>query len=76
MQNEGNKIRDAAEERMLAFWQKMNQNGVEFFVDGEIVRPTDAFFRAVKEDSVYMTDYVWGETGQIKQVRLDKVDPE
>lgn len=76
MQDENHKRRDAAGERLLSFWQKMNREGVEFFVDGEVVRPRDAYSRAVKEDGVYMTDYVWGETGEIKQVRLDKVDPQ
>lgn len=76
MKDENNKIGDAAEERILSFWKKMKHDGVEFFVDGEVVRPSDAFSRAVKEDGVYMTDYVWGDKGQLKQVRLDKVDPE
>ena len=76
MQNESNKERDTAGERLLSCWQKMNREGVEFFVDGEAVCPKDAFSRAIREDSVYMTDYVWGEQGEICQIRLDKVNPE
>ncbi len=76
LQDENNKIRDAAGERMLSFWQKMNREGVEFFVDGENMRPSDAFAKAVKEDGVYMTDYVLGEAGEIQQIRLDKVNLE
>lgn len=70
------KRKDAAGERILSFWQKINREGAEFFVDGECVLPADAYTKAVKEDGVYMTDYVWGEEGKIKQVRLNKVDTE
>ena len=76
MKDENSKIRDAAGERILSFWKKMRRDGVEFFVDGEVVRPSDAYSKAVKEDGVYMTDYVWGDSGEIRQVRLDKVDSE
>lgn len=65
---------DAAGERLLSFWQKMNREGAEFFVDGEVVCPKDAYSKAVREDGVYMTDYVIGESGKIRQVRLDKVN--
>jgi len=70
------KRKDAAGERILSFWQKINREGAEFFVDGECVLPGDAYTKAVKEDGVYMTDYVWGEEGKIMQVRLNKVDSE
>jgi len=76
LQKKNNKMRDAAGERLLSFWQKLNREGVDFFVDGEIVRPRDAYSKAVREDSTYMTDYVWGEQGKLTQIRLDKVDPE
>ena len=76
LRDEKKEKRDAAGKRLLSFWQKMNREGVEFFVDGEAVRPKDAYSRAVKEDGVYMTDYVMGESGKIKQVRLDKVSRE
>lgn len=59
---------------MMAHWQRMHKEGVEFFVDGEAVRPKDAFSKAVREDSAYMVDYVIGESGEILQVRLDKVE--
>ncbi len=76
MQDDSNKRRDTAMERTLSVWQQMHRDGAEFFVDGEAVRMTDAVSKAVKEDGVYMTDYVFGEKGQIKEVRLDKVDSE
>lgn len=76
MRDEKNKNKDAAEERMLNLWQRMHREGAEFFVDGEAVLPKDAVVKAVREDGVYMTDYVWGDKGKIEQVRLDKVYPE
>ncbi len=76
MQDEKSKRRDTAGERILPAWKRMYREGAEFFIDGEVVRVTDAVSKAVKEDSVYMADYVWGEEGKIEQVRLDKVHPE
>lgn len=76
MRDKIDKIRDGAGEEMLDMWQRMQREGVQFFVDGEVVLPQDAVSRAVREDGVYMTDYVWGEAGKLKQIRLDKVYPE
>lgn len=76
MKNEKDKRRDTAVERVFPAWRRMCREGAEFFIDGEVVRVTDAVSKAVKEDGVYMTDYVWGEKGKIEQVRLDKVHTE
>lgn len=76
MQDKKNKRRDTAVERILPAWRRMHREGAEFFIDGEVVCVADAVSKAVKEDSVYMTDYVWGEKGKIEQVRLDKVHTE
>lgn len=62
-----------ARERMRLLLEQMHSHGVELFVDGEAVLPTDAAARAVREDSPYMADYVFGDTGNIKQVRFDRV---
>jgi len=74
MRDEKNKETD--ENDTLCMWQRMHREGAEFFVDGEAVLPREAVSKSVKEDGVYMTDYVWGEEGKIKQVRLNKVNPE
>ncbi len=76
MWDEKNKIKDTTEGCMLNLWQHMHRNGVEFFIDGEIVLPVDAVSKAVREDGAYMTDYVLGEKGKVKQIRLDKVNCE
>lgn len=48
--------------------------GVQLFVDGEAVLPEEAVSRAVREDCVYMADYVLGKAGGIEQIRFDKLD--
>ena len=48
--------------------------GVQLFVDGEAVLPEEAANRAVREDCVYMADYVLGKAGDIQQIRFDKLD--
>lgn len=64
---------ESARERMRLLLEQMYSHGVELFVDGEAALPIDAAARAVREDSPYMADYVFGDTGNIKQVRFDKV---
>lgn len=62
-----------ARERMQLLLEQMHSHGVELFMDGEAALPTDVAARAVREDSPYMADYVFGDTGNIEQVRFDKV---
>lgn len=69
-------MESAAGDGMLPLWQRMCREGAEFFVDGEAVSLAAAIARAVREDGVYMADYVLGEEGKIEQVRFDKVRPE
>ena len=54
------------------YFQKLQKNGTELYVDGEKVSPSQA--AAYAEESPYITDYILGEQGKISQVRLDKVD--
>lgn len=60
-------------ERMLLSLERMRQNGVELFVDGRAVLPTEAVSKAVRENSPYMADYVLDAAGMIEQVRFDRV---
>lgn len=64
---------ESARERMRLLLEQMRSHGVELFVDGEAALPIDAAARAVREDSPYMADYVFGEAGNIEQVRFDRV---
>ena len=62
-----------AKKQMLLSLEQMSKNGVEVFVDGQAVLPIEAVSKAVREDSPYMEDYVFGATGDVEQVRFDKV---
>lgn len=64
---------ESARKTLSAELEKLQRNGVELFVDDVAVLPSEAAAKAVQENSPYMADYVLGETGNIEQVRFDKV---
>lgn len=76
MQDDYDETKSAAGDGMLPLWRRMCTEGAEFFVDGEAVPLAAALARAIREDGVYMADYVLGEEGKIEQVRFDRVKPE
>lgn len=61
--------------RMLSYLERLQNAGVEFFMDGEEMLPGDVFRRTVQEQYTYMADYVLGENGTVKEVRFDRVEP-
>lgn len=65
---------EVSQEKGGKYFQKLQKNGTELYVDGEKVSPSQAAAYAVREESPYMADYILGEQGKISQVRLDKVD--
>lgn len=76
MQDEYDGMESTAGDGMLPLWRRMCTEGTEFFVDGEAVPLTAVLARAVREDGIYMADYVLGEEGKIEQVRFDRVKSE
>ena len=70
--NEVTKLESAREELSLQL-EQLREKGVKLFVDGEAALPGEAAAKAVQEGSPYMADYVLGDTGNIEQVRFDKV---
>ena len=70
--NKVTKLESAREELSLQL-EQLREKGVKLFVDGEAALPGEAAAKAVQEDSLYMADYVLGDTGNIEQVRFDKV---
>ena len=70
--NEVTKLESAREELSLQL-EQLRQKGVKLFVDNKAALPGEAAAKAVQEDSPYMADYVLGDTGNIEQVRFDKV---
>jgi hypothetical protein len=64
------------ESALQAKLQKMKESGVELYVDGRTASPDEIASRCVREDCVYMPDYVMGEKGKLLQLRFDKVNTE
>ena len=63
-----------AEMEMLPYLEKMQQSGVDLFLDGEAVCFEEVVRHAVWEPCTYMADYVLGENGAVKQIRFDRVE--
>ena len=61
---------------LLAYLENAHRQGVELFVDGVALAPDEVVRRCVREDSIYMPDYVLGEEGTLEQLRFDRVNPE
>lgn len=64
---------EAVRNRMMLLLEQMQDKGVRLFVDGEAALPWDAVVKSVQENSPYMADYVFDDSGNIEQVRFDKV---
>ena len=73
VKNENISEAEADHDEMRQRLEEMYDRGVGLFVDGRAVLPYDKAIGAVCEDSSYMADYVFGEEGQLAQVRFDKV---
>jgi len=63
-----------AEKAMLPYLEKMQRSGVDLFLDGEAVCFDEVVRQTVQEPCAYMADYVIGESGDIEQIRFDRVD--
>lgn len=49
------------------------EQGIELYLDGKPASPAGIVERFVREDSVYMPDFVIDEDGILTQVRYDKI---
>lgn len=47
--------------------------GIELYLDGKPASPDKIVERFVREDTVYMPDFVLNEDGALTQVRYDKI---
>lgn len=64
---------ETAKERMAILFEQMQNKGVRFYVDDRAALPVEAVEKAVCENSPYMADYVFGNAGEIEQVRFDRI---
>ena len=58
---------------MQEYLERMQDRGVELIVDGKRMMPGEVVRTTVREDCMYMADYVFGENGNIQQIRFDKL---
>lgn len=59
------------EDQMEQMLERMSSAGVTLYVDDCVAHPKDIAVKTVREDSPYMADYVFGETGELTQLRFD-----
>lgn len=57
-------------EQML---EQMSSAGVTLYVDNRVARPRDIAAKTVREDSPYMADYIFGDAGELVQLRFDRL---
>ena len=48
--------------------------GIGLYMDDRTVAPGVAAERCVREDSAYMSDFVYDDAGRILQIRFDRVE--
>ncbi|MDL2301596.1 hypothetical protein LJC58_04485 [Lachnospiraceae bacterium OttesenSCG-928-D06] len=53
--------------------EEQHQSGIELFLDGHKSSPEAVFSACVRENTVYMPDYVLGHDGELLQLWFDKV---
>lgn len=74
-ENESGNRNEAWEAKgMLAILEHMQNLGAQLYLDGEAVESGEDVMRAVQEESVYMADYVFGISGNVEQVRFDRIE--
>jgi len=53
--------------------ESIYSRGVELYLDGKLMSPAGIVEHFVREESVYMPDFVINEEGILTQVRYDKI---
>ncbi|MCM1568058.1 MAG: hypothetical protein NC081_01275 [Roseburia sp.] len=66
---------EGMDNELLAFYEQLSRQGAKFYVDNELMLPQKALTKAVEEESIYMADYILGDTGKITEVRFDRINP-
>lgn len=58
---------------MRARLEAILDRGIELYLDGQPASPSRIAERFVREDAVYMPDFVLNEEGVLTQVRYDEI---
>lgn len=56
------------------YHELLENDGIDFFIDGERVSP--GMVMEVAEESDYMADYVFGKEGKLSEIRFDRIHQE
>lgn len=61
--------------RYLAGLKRYKEKGIPIYVDNELTEPEDCgkLFEIREDGMFYMGDYVQADTGELKEIRFDKV---
>lgn len=65
-----------SKKEMMALKAKLEDildHGIELYLDGQPASPSRIAERFVREDAVYMPDFVLDEEGVLTQVRYDEI---
>lgn len=49
------------------------KSGVDLYLDGTRSSPDVIAYRCIREDKIYMADYIWDEGGNLKELRYDRI---
>lgn len=61
------------EQRLKEKLEQVQQSGVDLFMEGEPATPEIIARKCVREEMVYMADYVLDDSGILKELRYDRI---
>lgn len=64
-EKEGQRLREKLE--------SVRKSGVSLFLEGKPASPKTIADKCVREDAIYMADYVLDEDGRLKELRYDRI---
>lgn len=69
----GERVYEESEQEMTEKLRQVEKSGVSLFLEGRPAAPEDIAYKCVREETVYMADYILDESGILKELRYDKV---
>lgn len=69
----GKRVYEESEQEMTEKLRQVEKSGVSLFLEGRPAAPEDIAYKCVREETVYMADYILDESGILKELRYDKV---
>ena len=53
--------------------EEIQSKGIEIYLENERSTPNEIADFFVKEDSIYMPDYILNENGEVEDIRFDRI---